>query len=101
MAGVMEGIQIKYLYNHARYHIQMERVDSAQMQLGRWDFVEASMLMFPVAYTVAIATLLGSNGLLWLLASYFVLCIAGFPPNICIFVHQRWLSALQSVSNIR
>ena len=34
----------------------MELVNSAPMQLGRWGFVEASMFMFTVADTVAIAT---------------------------------------------
>ena len=53
----------------------MELVNSAPIQLGRWGFVEASMLMFTVADTVAIATNLRSSALLWLLASYFVLCI--------------------------
>ena len=53
----------------------MELVNSAPMQLGRWGFVEASMFMFTVAETVAIATHLRSSALLWLLASCFVLCI--------------------------
>ena len=53
----------------------MELVNSAPMQLGRWGFVEASMFMFTVADTVAIATHLHSSALLWLLASCFVLCI--------------------------
>ena len=63
----------------------MELVNSAPMQLGRWGFVEASMFMFTVADTVAIATHLRSSALLWLLASCFVLlclCIADFPRNI-------------------
>ena len=51
----------------------MELVNSAPMLLGRWGFVEASMFMFTVADTVAIATHLRSSALLWLLASCFVL----------------------------
>ena len=64
------------------------------MQLGRRNFVEAPMFVLTVAGTVTIATYLRSSALLWLLASCFVLCIADFPRNITIFVHQRSLSAL-------
>ena len=65
------------------------------MQLGRREFVEASMFVFTVADTVAIAAYSRSSALLWLLASYFVLCIADFLSNITIiFVYQRSLSAL-------
>ena len=53
----------------------MDLVNSAPMQLGRWGFVEVSMVMFTIADTVAIATYLRSSALLWLLASCFVLCI--------------------------
>ena len=53
----------------------MERVNSAQMQLERWDFVEASTLMFTVANTIAIVSNLRSSAKLWLLASRFVFCI--------------------------
>ena len=53
----------------------MELVNSAPMQLERCGFVEASMFMFTVADTVAIATRLRSSALLCLLASCFVLCI--------------------------
>ena len=70
----------------------MELVNSAPMQLGRWGFVEASMFMFTVADTVAIATHLRSSALLWLLASCFVLlclCIADFPRNIKVYSYIR------------
>ena len=40
------------------FNLQMERVNSAQMQLGRWDCVEASMFTFTVVDTVAITTAL-------------------------------------------
>ena len=74
----MEGIPLNSCRT-ARYHIQIERVNLAQVQLGRWDFVEASMFTFTVVDTVAISTNLRSSALLWLLASCFVLCIADFP----------------------
>ena len=97
--GVVEGIQSKNR-NHARYRIQMERVNSAQMQLGRWDCVEASMFIFTIVDTVATATHLRSSALLRLLSSCFVFCIADFPRNryIRILVHQRSPSTLQSSS---
>ena len=53
------------------FYIQMERVNSAQMHLGRWDFVEAYMFTFAVVDAVAIATHLRSGALLWLLATCF------------------------------
>ena len=53
----------------------MELVNSAPMQLGRWGFVEASMFMFTVVGTVAIAAHLRSSAPLWLLASCFEFCI--------------------------
>ena len=76
----------------------MERVNSAQMQLGRWDFIEACMFMFAVADTVAMAAthVLRSSAVLRLLASCLVLYIVDFPRKISIFAHQRSLSALQS-----
>ena len=52
------------MYDHARYHIQMELVNSAPMQLGRWGFVETSMFMFTFADRVAIATHLRCSALL-------------------------------------
>ena len=69
----------------------MELVNSAPMQLGRWGFVEASMFMFTVADTVAIATHLRSSALLWMLASCFkvctlYLCIADFSRNIIKYI---------------
>ena len=70
------GIQLNHhMIISGTTYIQMERVKSALMQLGRWDFIHTSMTMFTVADTVAIAThLLRSSALLWLLASFFVLC---------------------------
>ena len=78
----------------------MELVNSAPMQLGRWGFVDASMVMLTVGDTVAIATHLRSNVLLlWLLASCFLICMYVLLISLAtssIFVHQRSLSELQS-----
>ena len=49
----------------------MERVKSAQMQLGRLDFVEASLSVLTVADTVAISL----QTQLWLLASFYVVLL--------------------------
>ena len=74
----MEGIQLNSIYScEVSYHIQTKRANSAQMQLGRGDFVQASMFVLTVANRVTIATHLpSSSALLWMLASCFVLCIA-------------------------
>ena len=59
--------------------------NSAQMQLGRWDFAEASMVADSRGYKVAIATHLSSSARLWSLTSFSVLCIADLPRTINIF----------------
>ena len=51
----------------------MERVDSAQMQLGSWVSLEASMLMFTVADAAAIATHLRSSALVCVAARRLLL----------------------------
>ena len=67
-------------------HIQMEVVNSAPMQLGRWGFVEAPMFMFRVAdgygrdrhTRTQQPTAVAARVLLCAL----YLCIAGFRRNI-------------------
>ena len=64
-------------------HLPRSNGTSAQMHLGRWDFVEA--FRSTVADKVAIATTLFSRSststLLWLFTSCVTLCIADVPPN--------------------
>ena len=78
----------------------MELVNSAPMQLGRMCFVEASMFMFTVANTVALATHLMQQRTAVaarVLLCTLYLCIADFPRNMkYIRTYQRSLSALQS-----